>query len=198
MIMSVILGWDVGQAVDASIVGVVSYDGNPAQFWVRRIVRLHRGMPYPEQVRMVKDLYLQYHSPQLILDRTGIGRAIGDLIQEEGLQPVMISLTAGDKMSRPEPGCINLPKQDMIASFTRAMQECRLRVVPGCENAALFRTELKAFQLKVSASGHNTYNAAPGSHDDTITAIGLAIWYADGRRGRPEGAIRAWCGDARW
>jgi hypothetical protein len=82
-------------------------------------------------------------------------------------------------MSRPEPGKVNLPKKDMVASITKVIQERRIKVVKGCENAGLFRSELKAFQLKVSASGNNSYNAAPGSHDDTITAVGLCLWYGE-------------------
>ncbi|MCX6690581.1 MAG: hypothetical protein NTW33_00670 [Methanoregula sp.] len=126
--MTVLLGWDVAQTTDSSIIAVLEYDGNPAMYWVRRIVKLAKGMPYDQQVKAVRELFFQYQSPQ--------------------------------------------------ASITKVIQERRLKVVKGCENAGLFRSELKNFQLKVSASGHNTYNAAPGSHDDSITAIGLCLWYA--------------------
>jgi hypothetical protein len=177
--MTILLGWDVAQTTDSSIVAVISYDGNPAMYWIRRIVRLPRGMPYDQQVTAVRELFFQYQSPKLIIDRTGVGLPICDMIVAGGLQPVQVSLTSGDLMSRPEPGKINLPKKDMVAAITKVIQERRLKAVVGCENAALFKTELKAFQLKVSASGHNSYNAAPGQHDDTITAVGLCLWYGD-------------------
>jgi len=178
--MTIILGWDVAQTTDSSIIAVVEYDGNPPMYWVRRIVKLQKGMPYDAQVREVRTLFFEYHDPRLIIDRTGVGLPICDMIVAGGLQPVQVSLTSGDLVSKPEPGKVNLPKKDMVASITKVIQERRLKVVPGCENAALFRTELKNFQLKVSASGQNTYNAAPGQHDDTITAIGLCLWYGAG------------------
>jgi hypothetical protein len=118
------------------------------------------------------------------------------MIVAGGLQPVQVSLTSGDLMSRPEPGKVNLPKKDMVASITKVIQERRLKVVVGCENAPLFRTELKNFQLKVSASGHNSYNAAAGQHDDTITAVGLCLWYGDKGIGN-YGHIRVSCHYAR-
>jgi hypothetical protein len=74
---------------------------------------------------------------------------------------------------------VNLPKKDLVASITKVIQERRIKVVRGCENAGLFKKELKNFQLKVSASGHNTYNAAQGSHDDTIIAVGLCLWWGE-------------------
>jgi len=182
--MTILLGWDVAQTTDSSIIAVVAYDGNPAMYWVRRIVKLPKGMSYDKQVKAVKEMFFQYQSPRLIIDRTGVGLPICDMIVAGGLQPVQVSLTSGDLVNKPEPGKVNLPKKDMVAAITKVIQERRLRVVAGCENAALFKTELKAFQLKVSASGHNTYNAAPGQHDDTITAIGLCLWYGDKGIGR--------------
>ena len=182
--MTILLGWDVAQTTDSSIIVVVAYDGNPAMYWVRRIVKLPKGMPYDRQVTAVRELFFEYQSPHLIIDRTGVGLPICDMIVAAGLQPIQVSLTSGDLMSKPEPGKVNLPKKDMVASITKVIQERRLRVVVGCENAALFRTELKNFQLKVSASGYNTYNAAPGQHDDTIPAVGLCRWWGDKGIGR--------------
>jgi hypothetical protein len=177
--MTVALGWDIAQTVDSSIIAVVEYDGNPAMYWVRRIVKLAKGMPYDQQVAAVKELFFQYKNPTLLIDRTGVGLPICDMIVAGGLNPVQVSLTAGDVLTRPGPGKINLPKKDLVASITKVIQERRLKVVFGCENAGLFKSELKNFQLKVSASGHNTYNAAQGSHDDTITAVGLCLWHGD-------------------
>ncbi len=188
--MTVSLGWDVGKSVDSSIIAVVAHDGNPAMYWVRRIVKLPKGMSYDLQVKAVRELFFQYQSPRLIIDRTGVGQPICDMIVAAGLQPVQVCLTGGDCVSTPEPGKVNLPKKDMVASITTVIQEHRLKVVRGCENVETFRTELKNFQLKVSASGQNSYNAAPGQHDDTITAVGLCLWYGEKRIGRP-GHIRA-------
>jgi hypothetical protein len=174
--MSTLIGWDVAQTTDSSIVAVLEYDGNPAQYWVRRIVKLQKGMPYDQQVREARDIYHQHKDATLLVDRTGVGLPICDMIVASGLDPVQVSLTAGDLTTRPERGKVNLPKKDMVASITKVIQERRIKVVKGCENAGLFRSELKNFQLKVSASGYTTYNAAPGQHDDTITAVGLCLW----------------------
>lgn len=54
--MRVALGWDIGQTTDANIIAGVEYDGNPAMYWVRRIVKLAKGMPYDQQVAAVREL----------------------------------------------------------------------------------------------------------------------------------------------
>ena len=177
--MTILMGWDIAQTTDSSIIAVLECSGNPAMYWVRRIVKLAKGMPYDQQVKECRSLFFQYQDATLLIDRTGVGLPICDMIVAGGLRPIQVSLTAGDMLNEPEPGKVNLPKRDMVASITKIIQERRIKVARGCENAPLFRKELKAFQLKVSASGHNTYNAAQGSHDDTITAVGLCLWRGD-------------------
>jgi hypothetical protein len=182
--MSILIGWDIAQTTDASIVAVIAADGNPAMYRVRRIVKLLRGMPYDQQVVAAKALYFQYKDPKLLIDRTGIGLAICDMIVASGLNPVQVAVTSGDLVTYPASGKVNLPKKDFVAAMTKVIQERRIKVVRGCENAALFRSELKNFQLQVTASGHNTYSAAGTAHDDTIVAVGLCLWYGEkgGRR----------------
>ena len=47
------------------------------------------------------------------------------------------------------------------------------------EKDALIR-ELLGFQMKISASGHDTYDAKRESiHDDLVIAVALAAWYAE-------------------
>ena len=147
--MTTLIGWDVAQTTDSSILAIIEYDGNPAMYWVRRIVKLTRGMPYDQQVKEARELFFQYRNATLLIDRTGVGLPICDMIVAAGLQPIQVSLTSGDMMSIPVPYKVNLPKRDMVAAITKVIQERRLKVVVACENAALFKTELKNFQLCV-------------------------------------------------
>lgn len=52
--------------------------------------------------------------------------------------------------------------------------------------------------MKISASGHDTYEAwREGIHDDTVLATAIAIWYAErrGKRREPrsyQAELRGW------
>ncbi len=43
--------------------------------------------------------------------------------------------------------------------------------------------ELADYRVKISASGHDSYDAREGQHDDLILAVALAAWTSE--RGRP-------------
>jgi hypothetical protein len=69
--------------------------------------RLELGMSYPAVVQTVKDLLARppldgndgIKPAQLVIDETGVGRAVGDIFDEAGLKPVRVSITAGAEVT---------------------------------------------------------------------------------------------------
>jgi hypothetical protein len=55
----------------------------------------------------------------------------------------------------------------------------RLRIAPGLAEAATLTKELADYPVKISASGHDTFNAREGQHDDLVLAVSTACWYRD-------------------
>jgi hypothetical protein len=51
----------------------------------------------------------------------------------------------------------------------------------GPRHAETLEREAAAFTMKLSASGHGSYNARSGEHDDLLLAVALPVWHA----GRP-------------
>jgi hypothetical protein len=76
----------------------------------------------------------------------------------------------------------HVPKRDLVSGVQVAMQAGRLRVAPGLREWPALRDELANFRYTISESGHDSYGARSGKHDDLVLATSLAVWAATRRR----------------
>jgi hypothetical protein len=161
-----------------------------AEYHVRRLERPALGQSYVEQVDRVVKIMGQpaLVGAKLIVDGTGVGVAVCDLMRARGLKPIVVSITGGESASVDGPR-LHVPKRD-LAGVLQAMFGCRrIRVARGLELGQAFVRELQAFSVKVSKSGHDTYEALRESdHDDLVLAVSLAVWYAE----RVHGGVERW------
>jgi hypothetical protein len=193
------VGVDLGQAKDYTAISIVQRlpvapvalglapveAPPPARptYALRYLERVPLGTPYPAIVRDVLRLRatapLSGESP-LIVDRTGVGRAVADMFTEAGAGGVhAISIHGGDAVSR-ETDHDRVPKRDLVGTLIRVHQGERLHTAAGLPLFPTLVQELVNFQLKVTPAGHDTYEAWRESvHDDLVLAVALAIWYAE-------------------
>lgn len=109
------LALDIGQAADPSAITVLERredpipftgDGvtadliqrlSPPQYYVRHLQRLPLQMPYPQQVNFVANMLqrepLKSAKAKLVLDGTGVGRAVADMFHT--LSPATVIITGG-------------------------------------------------------------------------------------------------------
>ena len=52
------------------------------------------------------------------------------------------------------------------------------RIARGLRHIEHLEKEAQAFTMKLSASGHDSYNARSGEHDDLLLAVALPVWHA--------------------
>jgi hypothetical protein len=116
----------------------------------------------------------------LVIDGTGVGRAVADQFREAGLGPRLttIAITAGGTVTAVGPA-VGVPKRDLVATLQVVFQSKRLRIANDLKMANAFVTEMLAFRVKLSATGHDSYGAEPGEHDDLVLAVGVALWHAE-------------------
>jgi hypothetical protein len=102
-----------------------------------------------------------------------------------------VVLGAGNAVTSAGPYENVVPKRDIIAALEVVLQTQRLDV-PKLQGAKDLRKELKAFSFALSKStGHDSYEATAGFHDDLVIALGIALWSAElwlGRGGRRPGS----------
>lgn len=154
-------------------------EGTPVTFAVRHLER-ELGASYPDVVRRISALIQALdNNPLLVVDHTGCGRPVVDMIRESGLDPVAVTITGGDAVNQ-DGSNIRVPKRDLVGSLVVALQTHRLKIARSLPDADLLTTELLNFKVKVSTAGHDSYGAwREGQHDDLVLSVALATWTAD-------------------
>lgn len=185
------IGLDLGQASDyTALVILERIDGEPAAYHLRHIERPRLGTPYPEIVARVKALTatapLAGHYV-LVVDATGVGAAVVDLLRAASLRLVAAVITAGDRASL-SAGTWHVPKRDLVAAVLALLQTGRLKIADGLSLAPVLAKELLNFRVKIDpTTAHDSYAAwREGDHDDLVLSAALAAWYAE--RGPKAGA----------
>jgi len=187
-------GLDLGQAQDYTAI-CIARDTHVAE--TLHIVHLERfplGTIYPDIVRRVKSLL---QTPRLkgkatlIVDYTGCGRPVVDMIRDQGLQCKAISITSGNKVNQETDAKGRLidnwtvPKVDLVSCLQVLMQNKRLEIASGLKDGPILAQELKSFKAKISTSGHTSFESSgdwrESDHDDLVLAAALACWYATKR-----------------
>lgn len=175
------IGLDLGQVSDYTAVCVVeAYP--PLQYGVRHLERYRLGTPYPTIVEkattLVQLLTRGDSTPRLVVDATGVGRPVVDLLTQAGLNPIAITITGGDTPSRNGREW-RVPKRDLVGALVVAFQGQRLKIAEALPEARTLIDELLNFKVKISASGHDSYEAwREGVHDDLVLSVAMAVWAA--------------------
>jgi hypothetical protein len=189
-----LVGLDLGQTADPSALAVVEVvrrfpagavpdpDVTPLvnHFNVRHLQRWPLGTPYPGIVKDVTALLERPPLPgaRLVVDATGVGRAVVDLFRQTSLRPnlVPVTITPGHRALFAR-GSWYVCKKDLAGALQAALGQGRLKVADLPEREQLFR-ELRTFSIKVNrATGNESFEAlCEKDHDDLVLAVALPVW----------------------
>lgn len=212
------MGVDLGQANDYTAVSVIERverreDGETrSRYHLGHLERFPLGTSYPGQVERVGELIAALKgSPfrhegrvtwdgdvRLVVDATGVGRPVVDLLRAARLRPEPVTITGGDAATSVD-GFHRVPKRDLVSSLQVALQKGTLRVQSGLELAPVLRDEMLAFRVKLNARGHDTYGNdwRENPHDDLVLATALALYWPESRNTSDLAALRravGWAG----
>src|SRR5262245_47776253 len=184
--------------------GVLDYDGyaysrhirggketDTERFDVRHLERLPLGLPYPSVVEHVRDLLCRpplcgtyslagkeiTPPAQLIIDSTGVGRAVSDIFTERGLRHIEVTITAGMETTQPLKDRWHVSKSALISTVDALLHTGELRFAAALTEASTMKDELLDFRRHLSAAGRATYAARTGKHDDLVLAVAIACWW---------------------
>ncbi len=180
-----IMGLDLGQAQDYTAIVISeatesTVEANRLLHEVRYIERFPLGTPYPDVVNRVITML---ETPQLkecvvIIDNTGVGRAVSDLFRKLQAPLVPVTITGGGTASQ-ESGCWRVPKIDLVGAVQVCLQTERLKISRALPEASLLVKEMLDFKMKYTQAANVTFNAREGAHDDLVLACALAVWYGE-------------------
>lgn len=149
--------------------------------WLRTLHRYPLQTPYPA---VVADVIRRLGgSPPrddalLVIDGTGVGAAVVDMFRYSDLPCPMVKVVIHGGVSVSYDRGIHVPKRDLVGAVQVLLHTERLQVAKQSVMTEAWATEMQGYKLKLTASGHDTYNARSDSiHDDLVLAVALAAWY---------------------
>jgi len=180
-----VVGVDLGQTADFTAITILE-ERERGSYDVRYLERL-RNTPYPSIVRRLDHLVRRLpEKPSMAVDATGVGRPVIDMIKDAHLPATVypITLTGGDAVVR-DGMERRVPKRDVASTIAVLLQTGRLRISRRLKESDTLLRELLNFRVKISLSGHDSYEAwREQEHDDLVLAVGLAAWlFEKGRDG---------------
>ena len=199
-----VVGVDLGKSLDSTVIAVLEYrllgtgdynvtDGNNLTitqekyreyFDLRELQRLKLQTTYDEIIQHL--VFLMNTKPlcgaDLVIDDSGVGRPTGDMIEAQtALRPVRVTTTAGEQANKISARRWHIPKLELVSHLSGLFATNRIRLAHDLPNLEVLRREAQTFLRSYTASGRSTFNAASGEHDDTISALSLACWWASMR-----------------
>lgn len=203
---SFFLGLDLGQAADYTAIAVLQKvfrtreverrsepgqgtytESLPPLYHCRHLARMPLGTTYPAVAEHVKELL---GTPKLrgrtslVVDNTGVGRPVVDMLRASHLVPIAVTITGGDTVTF-DGGGLRVPKRDLIGAVQILLQSERLKFAADLPLVPVLVRELMEFRVKISPEGHDSYGSGrEGAHDDIVLAVAIAVW--QGERWRPQ------------
>jgi len=144
-----------------------------------RVVNAHRpalGTSYPVIGAQVKAILEDLPNADLIVDATGVGRGVVDILRGIGLHPHAVTITAGEGSHR-HGSHSSVSKIELISTLIATSQQDRLRIAPGIALRDVLVEEIAAFSPRRTATGAISYEGANGTHDDLVLALAIGVWH---------------------
>lgn len=200
----VIVGADIGQKIDPTAIVVAEaskVETKPRVLWgftARHLERLPLGTDYPTVAERIagivegidrRPLPANLSPPRifLVVDATGVGAPVVDILRRRlhdsrAATGARVRLTAatfthGDRLSGGLGWAeMQVGKAYLVSRLQALFQTERVRLPAHHPEAAAMTRELMDYEIRVDENANDRYGAfRVGSHDDLVTALGLAV-----------------------
>ena len=201
-----VMGVDLGQSQDPTAIAVMHHTKTPLDTWtvdekalktvqdvqkrydVVAAERVPLNTSYPDVVAYVGELLRRpplHDHCDLVIDESGVGRAVSDLFEVGGLRPIRVAITAGvDATKTDRLRCWSVAKSFLISGVDACLHDGSLRFADELREREALREELQNFRRHVTNAGRATYQARTGAHDDLVLAVAISLWWCGERRKR--------------
>jgi hypothetical protein len=144
--------------------------------------RLPLGTPYPGVVAaLVRIMSRMPPFTPLLIDASGVGRAIVDMMVDAGLQPCAVTITGGNDVLWHHANSVSVPKLTLVSKLVAIAHSGQLLVHQDLADWPTLRRELENYRGEVTRSGRGlTFNAPSGQHDDLLISAALCAWHLQG------------------
>ena len=187
------IGVDFGRMHDFTAIAITEEIKTPGErlpvFQIHALERVPLGTPYPDIVDRVGVVMAgarqksaerkaeggRGYVVHLLVDATGVGAAVVDSLRAAGIGPLIsVTLTGSDHVVEHARDRVSMGKAYLVGKLQVLLQEQRLRY-PKTAESKILADELRDYRIAISDSGHASFNARSGKHDDIIIATGLSV-----------------------
>jgi len=165
------VGVDLGQASDPTALAVA--EKRATETHIRHLERVPLGTPYPQVCERITGICAALPGCRLVVDGTGVGRAVVDNLEAAGLAPLVVTITSGHSVRR-EGSRIWMPKATLLAPLVTGLEGGTVKIAAGLREGAALLNELQAFTVTRGDRGHLGFEGK-GAHDDLVIAVALAL-----------------------
>jgi hypothetical protein len=169
------LGLDLGQSKDYA--ALVAVEDAAPELHARHVERIPLRTKYPaivERACLVHDALPA--GSDLVVDGTGVGRPVVDMLREKGRNPVPVTICGGEEEREGEGGYWRVGKTRLVLGVVTAVEAQRLKIAKSLPQAATIAAELRAFRRIIRANTGTRAYEGQGEHDDLVLALALAVW----------------------
>jgi hypothetical protein len=175
------MGVDPGQTTDPTAIAIVSVaiEDRKQIFRCGHLERLPLNTSYVGVAGHVHRLVDQLpNHATIVLDETGVGKAVRDIFHNQGLFPTCVTITAGtDEVKvEGETNYFHVPKLQLVSRVQALLHTGQLLIQKDLADTPALVSELQDFRAHVTDSGRWTFGARSGAHDDLVLALALACW----------------------
>jgi hypothetical protein len=177
-----IISCDLAKTCDYSAISVL--EKMSSLYHLRSLKRMHKGTPYTvtagQLKMMVSDPSLRCNGypPVLVIDGTGVGAAVEDILKAWSLPLISVKIHGGMNVIR-KPGEIRVPKKDLILSLLSAFNNEQLQIAQGIPEGKDFTRELQCFKVRINLRTRRAAFEGQGAHDDIVLSVAMGIYIGE-------------------
>lgn len=155
-----LMGVDIAKLDDFTVITVIDTTDNSVAYWKR-----FNLIDYPTQVEQIIAVSKDYGNCRIVLDTTGLGEPVKDMLEKRGVFVEDFKFTGQSK-------------EALIQKLRLYIANKWIKI----PNEPKLQEELEAFEFVLlnEKTGeplkHIKYGAPKGGHDDTVDSLALAVW----------------------
>jgi hypothetical protein len=184
--MTFILSLDPAQLRDWSALAAIDMQYRPEEkrFGYSLVAMARKqGLPYDQIVDWVvrtlkKPEFNREQPPEFLLDSTGVGVAVRDMLAAKGVRMKAVTITSGESFTR-QGSIFHVGKSRLIGTFLGAFDAGKVRVNPNMPIWPLVEREMLSFRAEMNTQGRLKMEAEQGENDDMLFALAMAVWYGE-------------------
>jgi hypothetical protein len=148
---------------------------------LRGLERMRLGLGYLAVPQWIRSLLRRWNiaSSTLVVDATGVGAPVVELLRRENLPCTIIPVTiTASGVAHTANSEWHVSRHELLTRLALGLESNRIQIAAGLQESAALREEMLSLR-----PGRNAH------HDDLTLAFALAWWWSE-RRGRPINGTR--------